>query len=84
VLLSPYMSPADIINMLWWFERDERRTTLEVLHLAEGGFELRVLGADGVERVERFVNATDLAKRQQAIQDALVAEGWTRSGEWIL
>jgi hypothetical protein len=70
--------------MLWWFERDERRTTVEVLDLAEGGFELRVLAADGVECVERFVNAADLAKRQQAIQDALIAQGWTRSGEWIL
>jgi hypothetical protein len=70
--------------MLWWFERDERRTTIEVLPLSAGGFELRVLAGDGVEQVEHFANASDLAKRQQAIQDTLVAQGWSRSGEWLL
>jgi len=70
--------------MLWWFERDERRTTIEVLPLSTGGFELRVLDGDGSEQVEHFTNASDLAKRQQAIQDALVAQGWARSGEWLL
>ena len=70
--------------MLWWFERNERRTTIEVLPLSEGGFELRVLSGDGLEEVEHFTTASDLAKRQLAIQDTLIAQGWARSGEWLL
>ena len=70
--------------MLWWFERSGRRTTIEVLDLGRGEYELRVLDADGHEQVERFANAADLAKRQQAIEDQLIATGWTRSGEWLL
>jgi len=70
--------------MFWWFEREGLRTTIEVLHLPTGDYELRITDPDGVERVECFTNADDLAKRQQALQDALVASGWARSGEWLL
>jgi len=70
--------------MLWWFQRDGLHTTIEVLHLATGEYELRVVDADGADRIEHFTGAGDLAKRQQAIQDALVAQGWKRSGEWML
>jgi len=70
--------------MLWWFERAGARTTLEVLNLPTGAYELRVTDADGEERVEHFANAVDLAKRQQAIHDALVAQGWAHTGGWKL
>jgi hypothetical protein len=70
--------------MLWWFERAGLRTTLEVLDLPTGEYELRIADANGAEQVEHFTNATDLAKRQQAIQDALVAKGWERSGGWLV
>ena len=68
--------------MLWWFERETRRTTIEVLNLPAGEYELRVVDSDGVESVEHHTNASDLAKRQQAIQDILVAQGWVQTGGW--
>jgi hypothetical protein len=55
-----------------------------VLHLANGEFELRIIDSDGIERVETFTSATELAKRQQAIHEKLAVGGWTRSGEWLL
>jgi hypothetical protein len=70
--------------VLWWFEREGQRTTIEVLQLPTGEFELRIVDNDGVERIEHFANSTDLATRQQAIQDALVEQGWKRTGEWML
>ena len=71
-------------RMLWWFEREGLRTSIEVLHLANGEFELRIIDSDGIERVETFTSATELAKRQQAIHETLAVGGWTRSGEWLL
>jgi hypothetical protein len=68
--------------VLWWFEREGARTTIEVLHLPNGEYELRVVGEDGAEHIEQFANAADLAKRQLALQDLLRAQGWARSGEW--
>ena len=68
--------------MLWWFERETRRTAIEVLNLPAGEYELRVVDADGIEQVEHFTKASDLAKRQQAIQDTLVAQGWAQTGGW--
>jgi hypothetical protein len=70
--------------MLWWFEREGQRTRLEVLHLPAGAYELRLIGADGVEHVEHFPDAADLAKRQQEIQQALVASGWRGPSTWII
>jgi hypothetical protein len=70
--------------MLWWFEREGRRTTIEVLNLPTGEYELRFVDAGDVERVEHFPNAADLAKRQQAMQDTLIAQGWARSGGWVV
>ena len=70
--------------MLWWFEREGLRTRVEVLHLASGGYELRIFDAKGAEHVELFTDASDLARRQQAVQDALITQGWKRSGEWLL
>jgi len=46
--------------------------------------ELRIFDAKGAEHVELFTDASDLARRQQAVQDALIAQGWKRSGEWLL
>ena len=70
--------------MLWWFEREGVRTTIEVLELPSGGFELHLVDADGSEHIEHFANVLDSAKRQQLIQDELAALGWTRSGEWLV
>ncbi len=70
--------------MLWWYERGEQRTTIEVLELPSGGFELHFVDEHGVEQVERFDNAGDLAKRQHEIQDRLIARGWSRAGDWLI
>ena len=70
--------------MLWWFEREGRHTTIEVLDLPNGEYELRFVDEAGVERIERFANASELAKRQHAIQETLVTQGWARSGQWMM
>jgi hypothetical protein len=43
----------------------------------------RFVDVNGVEQVEHFTKAADLAKRQQALQDTLVGQGWARSGRWV-
>lgn len=72
------------MQMLWWFERAGDYLTLEVLLLANGEYELRLISPDGDERVEHFENAADLAVRQEAIRSALLVKGWHRSHEWII
>ena len=61
--------------MFWWFERGGQHLRFEVLDLREG-FELRVTYPDGTERVERFENSNDLARRQQQLQTEFASEGW--------
>jgi hypothetical protein len=68
--------------MLWGFEREGLRTTIEFLNLPTGEYELRIVDVDRVERVEHFTNAVDLAKPQQATQDILVGQGWAHTGGW--
>jgi hypothetical protein len=70
--------------MLWWFEREGRKVRMEVLLLSAGGYELRIIGVDGVEHVEHFTDAAELAKRQLEIQDELISKGWSRSSCWIV
>lgn len=71
--------------MLWWFEREGQQTRVEILHLpGGGGYELRIIAADGTEHVEFFVTHQDLMNRQQAVLDQLIATGWHRSAEWLL
>jgi hypothetical protein len=43
-----------------------------------------VIDPDGVEQIEHFTNAVDLAKRQETIQHTLVASGWTGPQDWML
>jgi hypothetical protein len=68
--------------------RDARRSTagcgitIEVLDLPVGEYERRVMDPDGMEHVERFANATDLPKRQGAIQDRS-SRGWAHSASWV-
>ena len=70
--------------VLWWFERDGKHTRIEVLHPPAGGYELHVFDADDTEHVEQFGDLAALRRRQQEIQDQLIAVGWKRSGEWLL
>ena len=70
--------------MLWWFEREGVHTRVEVLHLTNGEYELRIFDGDGAEHVELFTGASELARRQQAVHEELIARGWKRSAEWLL
>ena len=69
--------------MFWWFERDGAYTRCEVLDVA-GVFELRIVNPDGTEETELFSDATELAKRQDAVIDALRRKGWTGPHGWVL
>jgi len=70
--------------MLWWFERDGHKVRMEVLQLSAGDYELRIIGVDGVEHIEHFTDAAELAKRQLEIQGELLSEGWSPSSRWIV
>ena len=70
--------------MLWWFERNGVNMHIEILQLARGGYELRVVDADGHERVEQLADRDELAMRQKQVVDELAAGGWHRTGHWVL
>jgi hypothetical protein len=71
-------------NVFWWFERNGRYMRCEVLQLPSGTFELRVVDPDGDERVERFTDSEELARRQVAVENELIAEGWSGPHGWHL
>lgn len=68
--------------MIWWFERRGRHSTIEVLQLGTGQFELHCVDPESGERTELFATAKELNDRQQTIEDALIAQGWSRTGAW--
>ena len=70
--------------MFWWFERGGAYTRCEILQLPTGMYELRVIEPSGVERIEEFTNAVDLAKRQKDVEQDLVGNGWTGPHGWVL
>jgi hypothetical protein len=70
--------------VFWWFERNGTYTRCEVLDLPTGGFELRVVDPDGQEEIEHFADAATLARRQQAVEEQLAADGWTGPHGWLL
>jgi len=70
--------------MLCWFEREGRKIRMEVLQLSGGDYELHILGVDGVENVEHFTQAAELAKRQLEIQYELLSKGWRGPSAWIV
>jgi len=71
-------------RVFWWFERQGVYTRYEVVESPEGGWELRLVNADGQEHVERFQYADDLAKRQRELEAELKAQGWTGPHGWVL
>jgi hypothetical protein len=64
--------------MLWFFERNGRRARVEVDGTTRS-FELRVVDSDGVEIIERFADARELASRHEAVVRQLRTRGWSRS-----
>ena len=70
--------------MFWWFERRGQLLRYEVTDRPGGGYELRVIDADGKESVENFEDSSDLTKRQVDFERGLAAEGWTGPHGWNL
>ena len=70
--------------MFWWFERRGEFLRYEARQAGEGGFELCVVTPDGTERVERFLDSGDLAKRQAEFERQIAADGWTGPHGWNL
>ncbi len=63
--------------MIWFFERKGQFVRCEARQAPDGMYELIVIDADGSERLERFENSADLQKRQVAVEQQFVSEGWT-------
>jgi hypothetical protein len=70
--------------MFWWFERGGDYLRCEVLQLASDKYELRVVQADGTEKIEEFTDAGELAKRQHVVVAELEASGWSGPHGWVL
>jgi hypothetical protein len=70
--------------MFWWFERAGEFIRVEVLQLASGSFELRLIRPDGTETVETFSNASDLGKRQEELQHEVRQQGWSGPHGWVM
>jgi hypothetical protein len=70
--------------MFWWFERKGAFARCEVLQLASGIFELRLVDGDGREHVEHFQSASELAARQSVLEKTLRQEGWSGPHGWVL
>ena len=70
--------------VFWWFERRGQYLRYEVRDLPDGGYELRVIDADGRERAELFADSSELTKRQLDFEKELLEEGWTGPHGWNL
>jgi len=70
--------------MLLWFQRRGQHVQVQILQPVNGRCELRVLDSDGREHVEEFFDPEQLRQRQEMVCEGLRAEGWQRSGEWLL
>jgi hypothetical protein len=70
--------------VFWWFERRGQFLRYEVNDAPEGGYVLRVIDPDGTEHAERFMDSSDLSKRQVDFERELVSNGWTGPHGWNL
>jgi hypothetical protein len=75
---------ADNEGMFWWYERQGEYSRAEVLPLAAGGFELRVVKPDGSEIVEQFEAADRVARRRSDIEEELHRDGWSGPHGWYI
>lgn len=69
--------------MFWWFEREGRFLRYEARE-SEGVYELCVVDPDGSERIERFDDSRELARRQAEFEDQIKTEGWNGPHGWNL
>jgi len=76
--------PADTDGMFWWFRRGSDYVRYESRKTDAGVYELRLVDAEGVERVELFEADSDLNDRQRELEHGLIADGWTGPHGWNL
>ena len=70
--------------MFWWFERGGKFLRYEVNDRPEGGYVLRIIDPDGVERSELFDDSAELSRRQIDFERELALKGWTGPHGWNL
>lgn len=63
--------------MVWFFERKGEYVRCETRKAADGAYELITTAPGRPERVERFYDTTEMARRQVEIEQGLTAEGWS-------
>jgi hypothetical protein len=68
--------------VFWWFQRGDAYLRYESREVGSGNYELRVIDADGTERVEHFDDSGELAQRQRDFERSLADEGWTGPHGW--
>jgi len=74
--------------MIWFFHRGSEHLQYEIREAAGSpGYELVVVGPDGVPTVERFADSIGLLERSLELQRSLLSDGWasdraTQSERW--
>lgn len=68
---------CSIKQMIWFFERKGKYVRCETRKGNDGAYELVITAPDGTERVERFEDSGELARRQVDLEHGYAAEGWT-------
>jgi hypothetical protein len=64
-------------RMIWFYEREGRHLRFEIRAHVEGDrYDLVITDADGMERVERFVDSSLLNRRSRQLELELRGEGW--------
>ncbi len=63
--------------MIWFFEKRGQYVRCETRKADDGAYELVITSPDGMERVERFEDSRDLARRQVELEHGYTLEGWT-------
>lgn len=70
--------------MFWWFKRGSDFVRYESRQIADQAYELRVVDANGSERVERFETERELTDRQRELERGLLEDGFTGPHGWNL
>ncbi len=65
------------LRMIWFFEKRGSYVRCETREAGDGTYELVITEADGTERIERFADSADLARRQVELERGYAADGWT-------
>ena len=63
--------------MVWFFERKGEYVRCETRKATDGAYELVVTVPGSPERIERFYDTTEMARRQVEIEQSLTTTGWT-------